>query len=464
MVSRCIDILRVLSALALILVLAACGGTTGDGQPAVQKGTLAVTVTGLPDGVAAAVQVTGPGGFSQLVTASTVLADLAVGSYQVVAGDVQDGDDSWNATVTGSPALVTAGGTATVTVNHVLVEVNEPPPPPVGTLQVNISGLPPGSDANVNVTGPTGFDQNLTQSSTLSDLAVGDYEVTASQVELEGETYHPQVSGSPATVAEGATATVTVTYALLDTEVDTGSLQLNITGLPEAVEADVTVTGPDGFSVIVTASSLIENLPIGSYQVSAATVTPQATAYVGQVDDPAPEVLKDQTTTVNVTYAVEPLTDDGDSEIKPAVFVHFNPSGTQPYSFDGPLFNEEVIRARGMQYNNTVGDPGDPLDHLRFTQQPGDNTTRTLQLDLDCVVAEGSDAGVRVTVHSQDDENMMPQLNCGDSRTLTIPANSATYWYRVTIEESGTAPTLVKYSLSINSHCFQSCEFIPYEP
>lgn len=110
--------------LLLFLALAAvggCGGSSGGGDstPPPTTGSLQVTVSGLPNGVNANVTVTGPGSYSQAVTASTTLSNLTPGSYTVNASNVTSGAITYNATVTGSPATVVAGQTATATVGYV---------------------------------------------------------------------------------------------------------------------------------------------------------------------------------------------------------------------------------------------------------------------------------------------------------------------------------------------------------
>jgi hypothetical protein len=56
----------------------------------------------------------------------------------------------------------------------------------VGKLEVKISGLPSGTNASVNVTGPAGFKQTLTVTKTLADLTPGPYEVVAANVTAAG--------------------------------------------------------------------------------------------------------------------------------------------------------------------------------------------------------------------------------------------------------------------------------------
>jgi hypothetical protein len=99
------------------LALAACGDDDGPTNPTVQNGSLAITVSGLPAGTAGAVTITGPNSFSQTATATTTLS-VAPGTYTVAAAQVLNGTTRYNATITGSPATVTANTTSTVTVAY----------------------------------------------------------------------------------------------------------------------------------------------------------------------------------------------------------------------------------------------------------------------------------------------------------------------------------------------------------
>lgn len=62
-------------------------------------GALRVDLAGLPEGVAGAVTVAGPGGFTHAVTAATTLADLVPGYYDITAADVVDGPATYAALV-----------------------------------------------------------------------------------------------------------------------------------------------------------------------------------------------------------------------------------------------------------------------------------------------------------------------------------------------------------------------------
>jgi hypothetical protein len=98
--------------------LAACGGDDGPTTPPTPaNGSLAVTVSGLPAGVNAALTITGPNSFSQTATATTTIS-VAPGAYTVAAAQVTSNNVRYNATITGSPATVTSSQTATVTVAY----------------------------------------------------------------------------------------------------------------------------------------------------------------------------------------------------------------------------------------------------------------------------------------------------------------------------------------------------------
>src|SRR5690242_6053236 len=81
--SRMISIRRLLPILPLLL--AACGGSDPSGP---SGGSLAVSVSGLPSGAPAAVEVTGPGGYSHSLSATETLTGLSVGTYTVAANPV----------------------------------------------------------------------------------------------------------------------------------------------------------------------------------------------------------------------------------------------------------------------------------------------------------------------------------------------------------------------------------------
>jgi len=137
------------------------------------------------------------------------------------------------------------------------------------TIQVNVSGLPAGTPASIAVTGPNGYARTLTATALLSGLTNGTYTFTAASVVVGTSTYATSPITKTVSVSKGATATTSFAYGVV---VTTGSLGVSIT-MPDATLAAVTVTGPNSFSRVLTASSSLTQLAPGTYTIAAATVT-----------------------------------------------------------------------------------------------------------------------------------------------------------------------------------------------
>src|ERR1700687_5394733 len=194
-------LLKLYAGVALVACLA-CGGTQTP-----QSGSLVVTISGLPNGTNDSVTVTGPGGFSQALTATQTLPGLTAGSYTVTANNVTAAPYSYGGTVTGSAATVTASAAANATVTYAAI---------TGAIQLTITGLPSGN-ANVVVTGPGGFTQTVTATQLLGTLVPGTYTVTVNQVRVSGTIVDKAYvgTGGTAAVAAGSTATSAVAYSLV---------------------------------------------------------------------------------------------------------------------------------------------------------------------------------------------------------------------------------------------------------
>jgi small-conductance mechanosensitive channel len=228
-------------------------------------GRLTVTVSGLPAGVAAAITVTGPGGFSQAVTTGTTIANLAPGSYTVAASNVTQGGTLFAPSSASQTVTVTAGATASRSVTY----------SGTGTsLAVTVNGLPAGTNGNVTVTGPGGYSQAVTATTTLSGLAPGTYTVAGASVSAGGFTYGATPASQTVSLAAGENKAATVAYAAT-----TGQLTLAVSGLPAGVNASISVTGPGAFSQSVTAGTTLSNLTPGTYTIAASNVTQGGTLF-----------------------------------------------------------------------------------------------------------------------------------------------------------------------------------------
>ncbi len=148
-----------------------------------------------------------------------------------------------------------------------------------GTLELDVTGLPPGTDADVIVTSPDGRERSFAVGAALERLEPGDYVVTAAAVlGSDGFGYRPGAASQTIFVEAGATSDAIVAY-----EASSGSLLVAVNGLSHAAEADVTVTGPNGFSVdLLEQSTVLTDLVPGSYTVEMRDVTSDDADFVAE--------------------------------------------------------------------------------------------------------------------------------------------------------------------------------------
>lgn len=234
----------------LALILAACAGPV-----VVVGGTLAVSVSGLPASVDAAVTVSGPDGFSEDLTGFTVLTDLAPGAYSATAGSVSDGSSSYAPTISGSPAEVTATAAAGIEVAYVVVP---------GSLEVTIAGLPGGLDADVVVEGANCFSTVVASSTTLTGLAPGLYQVTSPVVRIPdpivSRAYAPRDPAATAVeVVSGAAATVEASYAAIPSSGRLWTPHFGPTIATGFAASDLVVSGSPSPLTVVTSNSQMHN-------------------------------------------------------------------------------------------------------------------------------------------------------------------------------------------------------------
>jgi hypothetical protein len=280
---------KVARLVSFAFILAACSGEPS----APREGRLGLTITGLPGGVAAAVTLSGPNGFTNTVAASGVVAALAPGSYTIAATSVVGNGFRF----TGSPAtqtvVVPADDEATASVTYAAS---------TSRLTVEVSGLPQGAAASVQIAGPAGFTRAVTANTTLELLDPGAYVVTVADVQTSGVTFRSIPSRRDVTLQAGATQTIDVAYVS-----GVGALDVGISGLPAGVDGAVTVTGPNGFARTLSASATLGDLGPGTYNVNAATVGSNLTTHVPSPATQTLSITANGTSTVTVTYGSTPL-------------------------------------------------------------------------------------------------------------------------------------------------------------
>lgn len=187
----------------LLLALAGCDG--GPSGPSTPLGNLRVAVLGLPTTTAAAVTVSGPNGFSQVLTGTQTFPQVTPGTYTVNAAAVTANSREYTPSPTSQTITVLAGN-GVVTANILYAA-------PVGAIAITITGLEAGSTSAVTVTGP-GYTQDVAASTLLADLDPGSYTVTARDtVDLEGVHHSPTPASQAVSVVIHDTTTATVVYS-----------------------------------------------------------------------------------------------------------------------------------------------------------------------------------------------------------------------------------------------------------
>jgi glucose/arabinose dehydrogenase len=107
-------------------------------------------------------------------------------------------------------------------------------------LAITIAGLPAGADADIQVTGPSGFNRSVIAAQTLSNVPPGTYTVTAGTVVNGFNVYTPRVPTQVITVNSGGSASAAIAY---DTN---GTLRLGLQALSVTVTAPTFLTAPPG--------------------------------------------------------------------------------------------------------------------------------------------------------------------------------------------------------------------------
>jgi hypothetical protein len=242
-----------------------------------------------PDGYM--VSIDGEAGQSVGINATTSIANVAVGSRSVgleglAANCTLEGDNPRSVTIVENGVVelsfqvtcVPGSGGLTVTTTTTGGSLD-----PDG-YQVSVDG---GEAQAIGVNG----------SHTMEGLALGPHQVT-----LSGLAGNCEVTGeNPRTVSVAASETTTVPFAVSCTAT-TGSLALTISGLPAGSNAAVTVSGPNQYSQVVSASGTLSELAPGTYAVSATAVTVAGVEYRPNPAQQSVEVGANAATAVTVAY------------------------------------------------------------------------------------------------------------------------------------------------------------------
>ena len=192
---------------------------------------LTVSVAGLPGGAPAGITVTGPNGFSRVITSTTTIDLLAPGAYTLAAADVANGGKTYRP----SPATQTVNLAPGATPVAATVAYGAG----TGTLTVTIAGLPSGTDAAVLITAPNGLTRTIAATTTLQYLEPGTYSLSAATVGSSLTTHAATPASQTVALADGAAGSATVSYG-------SAPLQLALQLFADGLTNPVYLTAPPG--------------------------------------------------------------------------------------------------------------------------------------------------------------------------------------------------------------------------
>jgi hypothetical protein len=211
-------------------------GACAESPTAPATGTLDVSVTGLPGGAAGDILVSGPRGFTTVLTATQRLTGLVPGRYELRPRIVPVGEDLF-APLPNAPVvqMVQPGRVATVSFAHALYS---------GSVSFLVTGLPDGLPASAILT-RNGFPaETLAIPGAKRGVFPGAWTVTFPDAAApDGHRYAAQtmplaIESSPVTK-----------LALVDFDLQTGALRVTFRGLPPGARPAADLIGPGGSAI-----------------------------------------------------------------------------------------------------------------------------------------------------------------------------------------------------------------------
>ncbi len=254
------------------------GGAFGNNAPGTETksvvvgkpASIDVQITGLPSGVDGNVVVVGPGYSSGQLATSKLLKDLDLGDYTMTAVEVKD-----DSGVTYKPSPLDTSITLHDSDQDTIVVKYKAN---TGSIKLIVGRLPDFTFGNVVIVGPdySSGPQLFSGIKTFTDLAAGDYLMTATEVlaTSDGRVYEPHPLDTTVTLQGGDQATITVLYKPKQHGLGMLSLKaIGFLGIESGIDADITVSGgPNNVSIAVARDTLIDSLEAGDYTITARNV------------------------------------------------------------------------------------------------------------------------------------------------------------------------------------------------
>ncbi len=216
------------------------------------EASLIIDIKGLPETVEAKVSVTGINGFSKILSASETLTGLAGGKYSIQAEDVSLGTDVYSASVKPTTIDLANGFAPIIRVVYSL------PSAQTGNLNLIIEGLPDDVAPELLLS-KADFSQSLSQSQTLTNLAIGKYDLEVYPVLDTGASFLAEGQNLlSVTVEAGSTTELRIKYSCASVKVPDTALHVV---LQEATEkTDYTCKDLEALGKLDLASKSIQSI------------------------------------------------------------------------------------------------------------------------------------------------------------------------------------------------------------
>ena len=291
--------------LLTVFAIAACSGadkspTAPFTQPVVPPpgtdpgtpttGIAAVASTGLPSGVSSRVTLKS-GSVERVLVGTSSVAGLAAGDWTATAEPVTADGITYLPTPVTQTITVTTLGVVSINVTYVAN---------TGALDVIISGLPTGANADVVITGPNNYRRTFGNSLAITALAPGQYHVESRGVKLAAGSFAPVTAQQDVIVVASNTPTaLAIPYVLAPSVVSVA-----IAGLPGGSAAAVTLTPPSGSNIAVTASTRLPAALAGRWQMAAAPVKSSGYSWAPTPASKDTSVASGDSLTFDVQYTI----------------------------------------------------------------------------------------------------------------------------------------------------------------
>ncbi len=252
-----------------------------------QVGQLVLVTERLPAGASPTITVTGSTGAYTVVGDSTLSA-MPAGMYTVTASALTFESVRYAPENSAYTVVINTGDSLALTIEYAVIPT---------VVEVVIAGLPDNVAGSAILTSPANTDTPVSGTVRIAPALAGRWQLSVADVVHNGSRWKPVQALFDSTVSAGDTLRFLVAYVRT-----TGELSINITGLPTGVSAQVTVSGPNGYSTSVNNSELLTGLEPGEYVIAANDVTSSGTTYVPQPRSATVTVAVNSAATATVSY------------------------------------------------------------------------------------------------------------------------------------------------------------------